>query len=100
MPEWVITVLAVVAVVIPAAMIVRASILRASNNEWRQLAESRGQRIDDLVEEMATLQERMGRLESRMEVIQEFKAHEIATMVVARLMEAGGVPWVERPAES
>lgn len=59
---------------------------RDSHRETRDLADTRGQRIDDLEEEVDRLKVKMAKLEDYLAAYQSIKHEEIATEV-ARLLE-------------
>lgn len=61
-------------------------ILKDSYQEARELAETRGKRVDDLEEEVARLHEKVDNLQGALEAYQRIKAEEIA-VEVARLLE-------------
>ncbi len=55
--------------------------------EWKELAEVRGQTVDDLEKRVKDLEKRIAHLEGAYQTLQAFKASEIADEVVARLGE-------------
>ncbi len=64
------------------------SILRKeSHAETRELADTRGKRIDDLEEQVARLRDKVENLQGALEAYQRIKAEEIA-VEVARLLES------------
>lgn len=74
----------------------RSSLAKQSHDELSELAETRGNTIDDLRDELHSLQRKVASLEGQMAAIQAIKAREIATEV-ARILkhgdeEIGGVP--------
>jgi len=59
--------------------------LMIRKGELRELADTRGKRIDDLTAEVAALTAKVASIEGQMEAIQRIKAEEIA-IEVARLL--------------
>ncbi len=59
---------------------------KQSHRETRELADTRGQRIDDLEDEVTRLGRKVDHLEGALEAYQRIKADEIA-VEVARLLE-------------
>jgi TolA-binding protein len=55
------------------------------SDEWRELAEVRGQTIDDMIKKIGELEERIARLEGSYAALQGLKSVEIADEVVSRL---------------
>ncbi len=53
--------------------------------EWKELAEVRGQTVDDLEKRVESLENRIAHLEGAYQALQALKASEIADEVVARL---------------
>jgi len=58
---------------------------RDSHRETRDLAETRGERIDDLEDVVAALTERVTVLEAQIEAVESIKAKEIAVQVATLL---------------
>ncbi len=56
-----------------------------ASNEWKELAEVRGQAIEDMEGRIRKLEERIANLEGAYAALQGLKATEIADEVVARL---------------
>lgn len=55
-------------------------------DELKELADTRGQRINDLESHIIRLEARIAKLEGAYEALQRFKVNEIANAVVAKLV--------------
>ena len=95
-PEWVWSALAAAIIVVPSFTIFVRAVRSESSNEWKELAESRGEANEDLRRENEELRQhyetemsqvltRLQRVEDRMEALLDLKAEEIADKVVDKL---------------
>ncbi len=55
------------------------------SDEWRELAEVRGEAVDDMIKRIGDLEERISHLEGAYSALQSLKSTEIADEVVSRL---------------
>lgn len=85
----------VLVVIVAGFVYLRSTLAKQSHDELADLAETRGNTIDDLRTELRSLQSKVATLEGQMQAIQAIKAREIA-VEVARILrdpdDIDGVP--------
>jgi len=69
-------------VVVGAAIYLKSTIQRTNNEELMALADTRGERIDDLEKELHEMREEMSEMRGKMKLLESLKAEEIAQRVV------------------
>lgn len=62
---------------------------KAASEEWRNVAEAREQRIEELDERVRSMEERIAHLEGAYLALQDLKVAQIADRVVERLVATG-----------
>jgi TolA-binding protein len=75
--------------VVAAAIWLKSALVKQRHEELEQLAETRGNRIEDLKEEVDKLRTEVANLSGQIQAIQGLKTTEIITGVVTGLKAAG-----------
>lgn len=80
----------ITALVVVSALVVGAILAWkvGSGKEYRELAEARGNKVEDLQNEIDELKNRLSYLEGQVEAMTRLKAEQIADYVVKKLGEA------------
>jgi len=87
-PAFVIACLTLVALVVGAFFVARATLSQKRTTEAEALATTRGAKIEDLEKEVGSLRERIATMEGQMTAIMSLKAEEIAAHVAAKVVTA------------
>lgn len=80
-----ITVGATLVAIVAAAVWLRSSLVRQNQDELARLAQTRGERIEDLEKEVQELREHVLRLEGQVQALMSFKTEDVADAVEERL---------------
>lgn len=81
------SIILIIVLIIGGFVYLRSSLTKQSHDELADLAETRGETIDDLRTELHELQAKVALLEGQMQAIQSIKAREIA-VEVARFLRS------------
>jgi TolA-binding protein len=88
-PSALVNLLGFAAVVFAGVVYLRSALVKQRHEELEQLAETRGNRIEDLKEEVDKLRTEVANLSGQIQAIQGLKTTEIITGVVTGLKAAG-----------
>lgn len=64
---------------------VRSGVLKSQRDEWRQLAEARGEKVSDMESQIQELRQDVAEMRGQLTALQAMKADEIAGKVAALL---------------
>lgn len=73
--------------IIVAAVYIKSALVRQRHEELEDLAETRGQRVDDLKDKVADLSQRLATMEGKIEALEQLKVDQIVAGVVSGVRE-------------